>query len=58
MIIEANPNNNPNKLHRIIVKHPAINVGKVKTVYEVGGEADKVMIESVSYTHLRAHETV
>ena len=45
MIIEANPNNNPNKLHRIIVKHPAINVGKVKTVYEVGGEVDKVMIE-------------
>ncbi len=45
MIIEANPNNNPNKLHRIIVKHPAINVGKVKTVYEVDGEADKVMIE-------------
>ncbi len=45
MEIQANPNNNPNKLHRIIINHPAINVGKVKSVYEVGGEADKVMIE-------------
>ena len=45
MEVKANPNNNPDKLHRIIINHPAINVGKVKSVYEVGGQADKVMIE-------------
>ena len=45
MEIQANPNNNPDKLHRIIIKHPALTEGKVKSVYEVGGEADKVMIE-------------
>ena len=43
MEIKANPNNNPDKLHRIIVKHPALTEGKVKSVYDV--DAHRVMIK-------------
>ena len=43
MEIQANPNNNPDKLHRIIIKHPALTEGKVKSVYEV--DAHRVMIK-------------
>ena len=43
MEIKANPNNNPDKLHRIIVKHPALTEGKVKSVYDV--DAQRVMIK-------------
>jgi len=43
--IKANPNNNPDKLHRMIVSHPPILEGKVKSVYDLEGEADKVLIE-------------
>ncbi len=41
--MKANPNNNPNKLHRIIIKHPALTEGKVKSVYDV--DAHRVMIK-------------
>ncbi len=43
MELKANPNNNPDKLHRIIIKHPALTEGKVKSVYEV--DAHRVMIK-------------
>ena len=43
MEVKANPNNNPDKLHRIIIKHPALTEGKVKSVYEV--DAHRVMIK-------------
>ena len=45
IMITANPQNNPNKLHRMVIPHPPLLKGKVKTVYEVAGEADKVLIE-------------
>ncbi len=43
MEVKANPNNNPDKLHRIIIKHPALTEGKVKSVYDV--DAQRVMIK-------------
>ena len=43
MELKANPNNNPDKLHRIIIKHPALTDGKVKSVYDV--DAHRVMIK-------------
>ena len=43
MELKANPNNNPDKLHRIIIKHPALTEGKVKSVYDV--DAQRVMIK-------------
>ena len=36
--------NNPDKMHRMIIPHPPIVEGKVKSVFEVAGAADKVLI--------------
>ena len=37
--------NNPDKMHRMIIPHPPMIEGKVKSVFNVSGAPDKVMIQ-------------